>query len=636
MKKLFLALGLISSAATLRAQTGSLTVTTSAAQQSASATAWKITYMSGDMQNAYCTGNTSTFQAPPTGSPVTPSPVGSIANVVTWYPGGWPTGTYLSCFKYNTIYTPRPGIKNFNKCEMTIQRRFYICSNNNEQVTFNLTINADDYFTRASVDGNTVYTNPSSTPGFNITPTIPTQTLTPGYHTLEITCGNMEDPLSNRYYPVYKDSLQWNPFGISIVGTINNANGTLSDADPQNCCSDVCYWKVTGNNILNGNNVFGTLTDDNVRIKTSSVDRGILTNDGKFGWNTTSPTSFLHVNCAGNNPDDGSAGTSDVRFENLEPGRGTVLVVDENGYVFNSGMQPGSSGIRNACTKPNLVPRVINSNGDLDCGSIYDDGTSVGINTASPRTFTGSSLITGGTPPVGTLATLNVNGLTYTNTLVVSSDARFKKNIQTIQDPLTIINKLNGVSYDWNSEAFRDRNFDQLKQAGFIAQDVEKVYPQAVVTDKDGYYALNYNMFIPLLNNGVKSLYDLYQEEKSENEQMRNDIKLLQARLDALNGNNSTTGINTVTATDGSKLLQNAPNPFSNETRIEFYIASMNGNAYIMVYDLNGKELKRMPITVPGKGSVIISGGDLQSGMYIYSLIIDGREIDSKRMTLIK
>jgi hypothetical protein len=35
-----------------------------------------------------------------------------------------------------------------------------------------------------------------------------------------------------------------------------------------------------------------------------------------------------------------------------------------------------------------------------------------------------------------------------------------------------------------------------------------------------------------------------------------------------------------------------------------------------------------------GKGEVIIQGSELKSGLYIYSLIVDGKEIDSKRMIL--
>ncbi len=98
-------------------------------------------------------------------------------------------------------------------------------------------------------------------------------------------------------------------------------------------CSDTCYWKVTGNNIINGNNIFGTLTDHDIRIQTASKDRGIITKDGLLGWNTTSPTAYLHIDCIGHNEWNG---LSDVRFENLETGMGNVLVIDEPGNVWDS------------------------------------------------------------------------------------------------------------------------------------------------------------------------------------------------------------------------------------------------------------------------------------------------------------
>jgi len=137
-----------------------------------------------------------------------------------------------------------------------------------------------------------------------------------------------------------------NPMGLNVVGTITSAGGTnsiVANDAPADCacgsggCEDICYWKVQGNSILNGNNIFGTLSNHDVRIKTNSNDRGIFTNRGLLGWHTMTPTSYLHVLCTGNKPDDGSQG-SDIRFERLERGKGNILVIDEKGYVYDSGV----------------------------------------------------------------------------------------------------------------------------------------------------------------------------------------------------------------------------------------------------------------------------------------------------------
>ena len=86
----------------------------------------------------------------------------------------------------------------------------------------------------------------------------------------------------------------------------------------------------------------------------------------------------------------------------------------------------------------------------------------------------------------------------------LTSDARFKTNLQAITDALSIVRKLQGVSYDWNREAFPDRGFSPRPQIGVIAQEVEKVLPELVSTDAQGFKSVNYTGFIPVLIEGLK------------------------------------------------------------------------------------------------------------------------------------
>ncbi len=83
-------------------------------------------------------------------------------------------------------------------------------------------------------------------------------------------------------------------------------------------------------------------------------------------------------------------------------------------------------------------------------------------------------------------------------------------------------------------------------------------------------------------------------------------------------------------------LNQNVPNPFNSATTIGFYLPNTVTNANIYVYDMNGIQLKSYPITEKGKGNVIIQGSELNAGMYLYTLITDGKVIDTKRMILTK
>jgi len=94
-----------------------------------------------------------------------------------------------------------------------------------------------------------------------------------------------------------------------------------------------------------------------------------------------------------------------------------------------------------------------------------------------------------------------------------SSDVRFKKDIGAIDDPLEIINKLNGVKYKWKSDEFPGRNFDNSTQLGFIAQEVEKVLPDIVGTDGDGWKSIKYTQVIAVLVEGMKKMVEIHEKE---------------------------------------------------------------------------------------------------------------------------
>lgn len=51
---------------------------------------------------------------------------------------------------------------------------------------------------------------------------------------------------------------------------------------------------------------------------------------------------------------------------------------------------------------------------------------------------------------------------------------------------------------------------------------------------------------------------------------------------------------------------------------------------------MNGLQVAEYPITSYGVGSVVVNGGYLEAGMYLYSLIADGQVVDTKRMILLK
>jgi hypothetical protein len=107
------------------------------------------------------------------------------------------------------------------------------------------------------------------------------------------------------------------------------------------------------------------------------------------------------------------------------------------------------------------------------------------------------------------LGSLWVNGTTY------ASDERFKKNITPISSPLEKLLQLNGVEYEMRTEEFPANHFTPGRQIGLLAQNVEKVIPDAV-NEKDGYKGVDYARLVPLLIESIKELKKEIEELKTK------------------------------------------------------------------------------------------------------------------------
>jgi|GEM_PF-1346617 len=411
--------------------------------------------------------------------------------------------------------------------------------------------------------------------------------------------------------------------------------------------------------------------------------RSLIMHDGggspanELGIGILNPSEQLHT----------SAG---VRFEgltsNASPTR--VIVQDNNGKLYYQTLGTGTV-LSTTCATTSNVPRL-SSAGTLGCSQIYDDNTNVGINTSSPKTKLhvngqsvwltsgdGSSLGTSagsglrlyydastntgrlfahdyangvvkdmiiqgpggnlgvsmtpgtwagggasilGAPPNPTTVKLDVSGMVRCTYAVVTSDARFKRDINPIENALDKVMKLKGVSYYWNNDNSFGRTFDEFKQIGFIAQEVEKIVPEAVGKDADGVYAMNYQALVPLLAEAIK--------------EQQHKIAELEKQLKANAPATQPAAISTDIPVQQAELLQNNPNPFSEQTRIGYVIPETAGSAYLCLFDMQGKMLRKMDVKEKGKGEIVIAGNEMDPGMYLYSLVVDGKEVSTRRMIL--
>ena len=83
-----------------------------------------------------------------------------------------------------------------------------------------------------------------------------------------------------------------------------------------------------------------------------------------------------------------------------------------------------------------------------------------------------------------------------------SSDERLKDNIQPISEPLYKLSKVGGYTFDWNDKQDAYQGHD----VGVIAQEIEEVLPEVVMTRGTGYKAVKYEKIVPLLIESIKEL----------------------------------------------------------------------------------------------------------------------------------
>jgi hypothetical protein len=274
-------------------------------------------------------------------------------------------------------------------------------------------------------------------------------------------------------------------------------------------------------------------------------------------------------------------------------------------------------------------------------------------------------------------------------TWTVVSDSRLKTNITPFQDGLNIIRKINPVNYKYNGMGGLPTGNSFI---GVIAQQVQSVAPYCVGKSKlvlNSTEAANFSSDIIATitdTNGTKNIVNVYNfSQDGLFYAMLNSIKQLDSTTTALqkqiNANkqfdsttivnlqkqfnttttslqqqinnccttgslkgirstdstNQTSGINSNNeSVANSVLYQNNPNPFSVSTTINYFLDEKATNAAIYIFDMQGTLLKTINLTTTGKGNIVINGGELNAGMYMYSLVANGKEIDTKRMILTK
>ena len=232
-----------------------------------------------------------------------------------------------------------------------------------------------------------------------------------------------------------------------------------------------------------------------------------------------------------------------------------------------------------------------------------------------------------------------VTGTVYAGNVVNTSDIRLKENIESVSEKegeVSFLDKIMSVDVleynlkDRTSELFSDsKDMDEKvtkfvakekakRHFGVSAQELQQLFPNLVEEGQDGYLAVNYIELVPVL---IRSI----QELKLELDETKNPE----------NGTRGTTDIKKDTFAKKCVLYQNSPNPFKENTVIRFKLADDVRDAAICIFDMTGKTIKKLPIST-GMESVSVGGYELGEGMFLYFLIVNGQEIDTKKMVISK
>lgn len=253
-------------------------------------------------------------------------------------------------------------------------------------------------------------------------------------------------------------------------------------------------------------------------------------------------------------------------------------------------------------------------------------------------------------------------GSVYTTGSYLPSDSKLKQNVKDVSSAMDIINQLHPKKYEYRQDGnFGKMNLPKGERFGLIADEVEKVLPNLVkqtefntrdaepsalvdATNRPAktaeiknetidFKAVNYTELIPVIIKGMQEQQSLIKNQQNiidKQQQEINELKDLVKNTIAANVSDGKTGNNT-----GAYLIQNAPNPFSAATTVKCFIPASAKHAQLHIYNMDGKLIKSYALTT-GMNNVNVNAGSLAAGQYSYSLLVDGKKLDSKSMTITK
>ena len=226
---------------------------------------------------------------------------------------------------------------------------------------------------------------------------------------------------------------------------------------------------------------------------------------------------------------------------------------------------------------------------------------------------------------------------------IVASDSRLKKNITDFTDGLDLLKQIRPIWFQYNGQAGIETG--EKKFVGIVAQEMEKIAPYTIgrfthqdsLGNKTEYLDYDANAVTYILINSVKEQQRVIEEKDARITALEKNQHELIARLEKLEQSRSLGTANfRKTGQDGDLpyLEQNAPNGFTGQTTIKYFVPSAAKEAVINIYNNSGGKVSTHKITECGAGELQLSAGSYGSGIHIYDLVVNGKVIGSRRMLI--
>lgn len=361
---------------------------------------------------------------------------------------------------------------------------------------------------------------------------------------------------------------------------------------------------------------------------TTRAERVRIAPNGNVGIGATNPSFLLDVNGRMRLRDEGGGNTAGIWLNNVGnsaltgfmgvlnsstmgfygSGSGWSLLMNtNNGYV---GIKNGSPltelhlrhGVSSGAT---FGLRIQNEGANNNEWTMYVQNSDGRLELYKNGSFRGSFDETSGT---------------YTPV----SDARFKKNVEKSENVLDKVMQLGVKRYQFIKNQTGER-----KYYGMIAQEVEKLFPDVVFhhngDDGKDYYTMDYSAMGVLAIKGIQELKPVVDKQQEQIDQLQQELAELKQLVARLKGE-------VVTYSGAGSLGLATPNPAHSTARISYNLPSANSRAQLVLTDNAGRTVRTVALNA--SGMVNINTASLSNGVYNYTLVVDGKSVETKKLTI--